>query len=238
MKKIIFSLFIIFYTALAQKSCKYTKLSSETVEESAVIKDLRELGKEFVISQGMYHAPKSPLPHKIDFGIVKTYSVERKVSNDVYYFRYKVLIAEGESADPEPEWEIIINATYTVSFSPSNGKVSVTSYHYSVRFPDTTMAVPSDSPFYGEPTLDDAPSDDDVDYVVEHAIKDGSLKEGKYSVGKIYRDYMAEDNFYHDYLLTLVRTDGYTVRAQIILDSGGGTQDNYDIKYVIYTNDL
>ena len=245
MNKIISSLFIILSAALAQSSCQYTKLSSKTIEGSAVIKDLRELGAEFVITQAIFNAPKHPVENEAPYSVAKTYSVERRISKGVYSFRYNVLITPGESdgqdddSDLDPRHTTIINATYTISFRPSNGKVSVTSYRYSVRFPDVTPETSSGGMGYGDPKQENGPSDDAIDYVVEHGIKDGSLRDGKYSLGKVYSIVFAEDTYYDKYLVTLVRTDGYTVRAQITVSSpggGGDPIDNYD--YVIYTNRL
>jgi len=182
-----------------------------------MIKDLRQLGADWVISRAMFYNSKLSLDHLL-YGIAKTLNVGRRISNGVYYFRYNVLIIPGQSendplVEPNPQYATIINATYTISFRPKNGKVSVTSYRYSVKFPERLQATLTDAPFYVDPTLGDGPSDDDIDYVVEHAIKDGSLRDGKYSLGKVYKIFQAEDHVYYDFLVTLVRTDGYTVRA-------------------------
>ncbi len=199
---------------------------------------------EFVVTRAIHYASQ-PVTNQM-YGVGRTLSVERRISNGVHYYRYNVeIVPFGHDGEPVAFDDIVITATYTISFRPNNGRVFITSYRYKVSFPEMQLEVGSHTPGYGNSNTSEGPSDDTVDYVVENAIKNGDIREGTYSVGKIYIVYYTQDEVgTTEFLVTLVRSDGYTYRARIIeTDISLGNDDAEELEegyadYLIYTNRL
>jgi len=237
MKKAFIALFIFLYFAASQASADYVVLNSTQIEKSPVIKDLRQLGAEFVIEKGTWHTTKTPPFPGGPWTVRKTFSIsQKKLSGGLYYFKYNVELYNRNGPT-------VVNATYVISFRPSNGKVSVISYRYFVKFHKPHPITPDDSPGYanlGVPSNYDF-LDQGVDYTVKTAIAKGELKNSTYSVGKVYSiyDFGNAEPPGNRFLLTLIRKDSYTIRVSItVLDVAPNLQDKYHPTYIIYSNKL
>ncbi len=218
---------------------QYVKLSASTINNSQLIQDLRQLGAEYVLEQGIFHSTKAPLPNGF-WQITSTQSVYRKIDGGVTYYKYTVHL-ESQSSP------ITIKATYIVSFRPSNGKTLVTYYIYTILTVNDNEETTDLPQFYDTHTLDSnayvkAIYDNAVTFTITDARAKGLIKKGLYHVGRIFsiKDQGFTDPPVFVFLVTLVNKSGYTYRASINAPDLGDYPEeehaNYPITYTIYPN--
>jgi len=173
-------LLIVLGTATAAPPA-YVKLSAATVNKSQPIQDLRQLGAEYVLEQGIFHSIKAPLPNGY-WPIKSTESVYRKIDGAMTDYKFTVIL---ESQTTE------IKATYIVSFAPATGKTLVTYYIYTILFNNDneyTSDLPQfcDSQSFTNNSYYDEIYNRGVDFTISDALAKGLIKKGTYHVGRIF----------------------------------------------------
>ncbi len=217
----------------------YVKLSSRTINNNQVIKDLRQLGAEYTLQRGIFRSTQNPLENG-NWVISKTESVYRKISGAVNYYKYTVIIKSNSSPT-------VIRAVYTVAFRKTNGNTLVTSYSYKI-IQDNDNEFTTDLPqFIDTRTIASnsylsAKLQEGYDYTIAHAKAAGDIRDATYHLGTIFS---AGDNgfttpYVLNFLVTLVTKSGYTYRARISVPDLEETPEdqwpNYPVTYVIYPN--
>ena len=259
MKFIIAALAIILMAqASFSASPKYVQLSASTIPQSQLIQDLRDLGADYVIQQGVFVNTKNPLPGSY-YELTKTEKVERKVTSSVTYYRYTVILTEYDNL-------AVLRATYTINFKPSTGGFLISSFNYkiiggnpngerSVGGPSLVDVRPlnSGNDEYLSPFLSES-----VDYVIADAIENGKLPDSTYTLKYVYNAYLVDSGYPPRYvfLVKLVNSKGQTYRVEITAaeseedesgyeegeyefegeDNGEGFNEESNIEYVIYPN--
>ncbi len=241
MKLFIAALFLISFGAIASGSDGYVTLKASTINNSDLIKDLRQLGAEYVLEKGIFSSTKAPL-YNGSWGISKTEKVERKTTSGVTYYRYTVQI-QSKSAPT------LIRAVYVVAFRNANGNTLVKSYSYRILSNNPDGPFLADLPmFFDLKSLTDGSGVDDylnegVDYVVKQAIAKGQIKKGKYRVGTTFsiQDTGFSFPYGYNFLTTIVnKSTGYTYRVRIFVfiteNLPENQQDDFPPTYTIYPN--
>jgi len=216
----------------------YVKLSTNTINNSRLIRDLRQLGAESTLQQGIFRSTKAPLKNG-DWYVDRTESVYRRIAGAVTYYKYTVIL---KSNTPP----VAVRATYIVSFRPANGNTVVTFYHY--RILSDTGVVTIDMPHLidtrsiANDTFLSEKLQDGYDYTVIDAIARGRIQDADYHLGKIFSANASGLIYPYvvSFLVTLVTEDGYTYRARIsvpnVEDVPEDEANPYPITYVIYPN--
>jgi len=216
----------------------YIKLSANTINNSQLIRDLRQLGAESTLQQGIFRSTKAPLRNG-DWYIDRTESVYRRIAGAVTYYKYTVILKSNSSPT-------VVRATYIVSFRPANGNTAVTFYHYRIlsdRNEDITdqpefidIRLIASTPIWSEKLQNG------YDFTITDAIAKGLIQDATYHIGKIIS--AGDSGFSYPYivsfLVTLVTEDGYTYRARISVPEAEEVPEDqpnpYPITYVIYPN--
>ena len=237
---------------MAQKTTGYVRLSSTTIDRSRVIKDLRDLGYQYVLQKALFaDNNKYNLP-TILYDLFKTESIYRRTTGRVAYYKYTVQVTPDGGNN-------ILRAIYSILFDTTTGTTRVTSYSYS-------LAKKADGPYIADAAsyLDVRGISNDtflepqllrgVNFTVENATRSGQIRGGTYQVGTVFS---ASNSGYSitnavNFLITLVSNTGYTYRTEIsvpgitsvsmiALIEGDNSvaerpKDRFPISYVIYPN--
>ena len=97
-------------------AANYTPISSETINNSQLIQDLRQLGAQYTLEKAIY--VKSPSVPNGYWNIEETESAGTRTANGVTYYQFIVKIR----CESDP---FLIRARYVVAFNPSNGNTVV-----------------------------------------------------------------------------------------------------------------
>ena len=238
MKFIIVALAIILMAQSSfASSPQFVQLSKSDINKSQLIQNLRDLGADYVIQQGVFVSTKSPLPGNF-YELTKTVSVEQKVTSSITYYRYNVILYEQDKL-------AIVKATYTVSFKPSTGGFLVTNFKYTV-----IGGNPNNQQSVGGPSLIDVrplnKGNDDlspllaqsIKYVVADAKKNDELPRSKYELRYVYNAYLVNSGYPAQYvfLVKLTNSKGQTYRVQITATEDVQGQPHVNPTYVVYPN--
>jgi len=238
MKFIIVALAIILMAQTSfASSPQYVQLNATTIRSSQLIQNLRDLGADYVIQQGVFVSTKAPLPGSF-YKLTKTEKVEQKVTPSITYYRFTVILYEQDKL-------AIVRATYVVSFKPSNGAFLVTSFKYNIigGNPNGEQSVGGPSLIDVRP-LNNGTDDlspllaDAIKSVVADAKKNGELPKSKYTLRYVYNAYLVNSGYPPQYvfLVKLVNSKGQTYRVEITATENVGGEDNQNPAYVIYPN--
>jgi len=208
----------------------YVKLSSDTINKSQLIKDLRQLGAEYTLEKGIF--PEDALPNGY-WIVYKTESVYKRVFNGATYYKYTVQLR----CESDP---ILIRAKYIVAIWASNANTLVTDYSYSIIDENPKIPVVADAPAYVDNRLLKQGSGDlwnlldgGIKYTVKNAISKGLIKNSTYKYKRVFsiQDTGFSASAGYTYLVQLVSKQGYNYRVRITV-----YEDNSTPKYVIYRN--
>jgi len=239
MKLFVVTLLLIAFGAMAQNN-GYVRLSTNTINNSRLIQDLRQLGAEYVLDKGIFRSTKAPL-YNGSWGISKTEKVERRTTSAVTYYRYTVQI-QSQSAPT------LIRAIYTVAFRRANGNTIVTNYYYRILSNNPDGPFIADLPmFIDVRSLSNGSGIDDyldqgVDYVIEQALAKGEIRPGTYHVGRTFsiQDTGFSYPYGYNFLTTIVNQSGYTYRVRVFVfitdNLPEEEQGNFPPTYTIYPN--
>ncbi len=210
-------------------SPKYVQLSASEINQSQLIQNLRDLGADYVIQQGVFISTKSPLPGSY-YELTKTEKVERKITSSVTYYKYTVILTEYDN-------QAVVRATYTINFKPSTGGFLISSFNYKI-----IGGNPNGEQSVGGPSLVDVRAlnngtdeylspflSESIDYVVADAIENGKLPESTYTLKYVYNAYL-EDSGYpprYVFLVRLVNEEGETYRVEITAAESDEGEDDY-----------
>jgi len=241
MKLFIAAFLLIAFGAVASGADGYVTLKASTINRSQLIQDLRQLGAEYVLEQGIFRSTKTPL-YNGSWGISKTEKVERKTTSAVTYYRYTVQI-QSKSAPT------LIRAVYVVAFRRANGNTLVKSYSYRILSNDPDGPFLADLPMFIDlRSLSNGNGVDDylnegISYVIKQALKKGEIKKGNYRVGTTFsiQDTGFSFPYGYNFLTTLVnKSSGYTYRVRIFVfiteNLPEDQQDDFPPTYTIYPN--
>jgi len=236
MKFIIATLAIIMMVqvALAQN---YVTLSASTVRKSRLIQDLRDLGADFVAQQGVFVSKKSPFLGNF-YTISKTEKVERRITANITYYRYTVILVD-------PQNFTTANATYTINFRPVNASFIVASYSYNIL-----ASNPNNTHTVGGPALIDirplnagkgdlyATLNESLHEVVADAIAHKSIPNATYTLSYVYNAYSVSSGYPPQYvfLVKVLSSKGIYYRLQITATEDVEGEDHTNPDYIIYTN--
>ncbi len=218
-------------------SPQYVQVSKSTINKSQLIQNLRDLGADYVVQQGVFANAKNPLPGSY-YEITKTEKVEQKVTSSITYYRFTVILYEQDKL-------AIVRATYVISYKPSNGAFVITSSNYNI-----IGGNPNNEPSVGGPSLIDVrplnKGDDDlspllndaIKYVVAAAKKNGELPKSKYTLSHVYNAYLESSGYPPQYvfLVKLVNSKGQTYRVEITATENEEGEDQINPEYVVYPN--
>ncbi len=216
----------------------FVKLSTKTINNSQLIQDLRQLGAESTLQQGVFRSTKAPLQNG-NWYVDQTESVYRRITGAVVYYRYTVILKSNSSPT-------VVRATYTVAFRPANGNTLVTFYHYKILSDRneyiTDMPQFVDTREIANNTYLNGQLQKGYDFTIASAIAKGQIRDATYHIGKIFS--AGDSGFTYPYvvnfLVTLVTGDGYTYRARIFVpdveEVPEEQQGDYPITYVIFPN--
>ena len=178
----IFALVLLICRSMAANT-GYVKLSSNTINKSQLIQDLRQLGAQYTLEKGIFQQ-KSTLPNGY-WLITKTDGVYRKIYNGATYYKYIVQLY----CKTEP---YLIRATYIVAFKASNGNTLITSNSYSILDKNPDSAGVADDPIFIDNRLLKKSSDfqkyldEGIEYTVKDAISKGLIKKSAYSFVRLF----------------------------------------------------
>jgi len=232
MKTIVLAFLLLACTAMA---ADYVKLSTNTINKSQVIQDLRELGAKYTLEKGIFQqTPKLPNGW---WSVTKTESVYRKISNGVTYYKYTVQLR----CESDP---YLIRASYVVSFRPSNGNTLVTSYAYKILDKNPDGPVIADAPYFVDMRIlkkgskPEAFLNEGIKFAVNDAISKGLIKKSTYSFVRVFA---MQDVGYsiapgYTYLIQLVSKQGYNYRVQITVFDQTDLPEKVDPFYNFYPN--
>ena len=218
-------------------SPQYVEVSKSTINKSQLIQNLRDLGADYVVQQGVFVNTKDPLPGSY-YEITKTEKVEQKVTSSATYYRFTVILYELDKL-------AIVRANYVISYKPSNGAFVITSFNYKI-----IGGNPNGEPSVGGPSLIDVrplnKGDDDlspllndaVKYIVADAKKNGDLPKSKYTLSHVYNAYLESSGYPPQYvfLVKLVNSKGQTYRVEITATENEEGEDQINPEYVVYPN--
>ena len=220
----------------------FTPLNRSTIRRSQLIKDLRKLGAEYVLEQGIFHATETVLPNG-SWSLQRTLSVQAKEDGNVIYYKYAVILKCLSQ-------HFVVRARFIISFNRRNFNTLLTWFIYTditgdgndfgvsdlPQFIDVALLKDKESPYQGY-------LNEGVDYTVKDAIASGLLPKGKYRVGRVFsiKDTgfsfpygyrflvkLANDsnNKYYRALITVYVTDNIPPEDQ----------EDFSPEYVIYPN--
>jgi len=200
---------------MAQLLGGYVELSEEEINASPVINDLKNLGAAYVIQQGVFVSTKAPLPGDW-YEITSTEKIEARVTPGVTYYRYTVTLTENDG-------HATADATYVVSWRPSNGAFLVASYQYTVTKTDSQEQSVGGPSLVDIRPLNDGTGDlfptlvEAVRFVVHDAADRGYISGGVYTLRYVYNAYLQNSGYPPTYvfLVRLVSSSGINYRIQM-----------------------
>jgi len=216
---------------------EYVALKDHEIKKSRLVQDLRQLGAEWTLEQGIFRSSNNPLPNG-SWDITKTESISKKTVGNVNYYRFVVQLV-CRSAPGH------IRANYVVSFNTKNWNTLVDSYRYTI-LPSSSENVVSDQPMFI--SLDDLDEyedylDNGVEYSVNDAIEKNKLPEGDYRVARVFsiKDTGFSFPYGYRFLVKLANDDtGKYYRLLITVWNPENIPeddlDDYPPEYIIYPN--
>jgi len=218
MKLLIALLFLIAASTIVAQSTGYVRLSNRTIRESDLIQDLRQIGAEYVLQQGIFKSTNAPLPNG-SWNISQTESVYRKVNNSIAYYNFTVQL-KSISANQT------IRARYAVYFNQNTGNTLVTSYSYRTLRGNGNGIISDLPEFVNASLLDDNTTnlrsflDQGVAYTVNDAIDEGDLPDSDYNVTRIFS--IQNTGFSYPY--------GYKFLVKLL----NGEGNNYNVRITVF----
>ncbi len=205
---------LLFVTAVFAADAGYTDITSAEIDSTSLLQDLRQLGANYVLNQGIFQQqPRLPNGY---WRIVETESAQKKVLSSIAYYKFTVQIR----CEVQPK---LIRATYEISSVPSNGDVNVISSSYEVipnHYPEILLA---DAPSFADTRMIKKGSDmqnlldKGVEFVVKDAIEKGLIKKSSYTVTRIFwaknLGFSIAPGFTYSVLLT--NSEGYSYRVEL-----------------------
>jgi len=236
MKYFIVALALVMMTQTAMTQ-QYVTLSAATVSRSQLIRDLRDLGADYVAQQGVFVSTKAPFLGNF-YTIRTTEKVERAITSGVTYYRYTVVLADQDNLT-------VARATYVVNYRPATGSFIVASYSYRI-----IGGNPDNEPSVGGPSLVDIRPlnagnsdlqtllDESFEYVVDDAIAKKRLPDADYRIQFVYNAYSVSSGYPPQYvfLVKAVNDDGRYYRIEITATLDVPGEEHQDPTYVIYPN--
>jgi len=229
-------LFLAFLFATAVfASNDYTEIASSEIKDISLIQDLRQLGANYVLNQGIYQQePRLPNGYWM---IVETESAQKKLLTSITYYKFTVQIR----CEVKPK---LIRATYEISFVPSTGDTNVISSSYEVipnPYPELEM---SDAPSFMDIRLIKKGSDlqkfldKGVEFTVKDAIEKGLFKKSSYTATKIFWAKNLGFSYVpgYTYSVLLTSSEGYNYRVELTSYNNIRTNVLLDPQYKIYKN--
>lgn len=225
-----FTLFL--YGALA---ASYIPISSETINNSQLIQDLRQLGAQYTLEKAIY--VKTPSVPNGYWTIEETESAGTRTANGVTYYQFVVKIR----CESDP---FLIRARYVVSFRPSNGNTVVQSYCYQILDRNPDGPVLADAPNFVDMRLLTPGSEIEtflntgIDYFVEHAIEDGLIEDSTYEFVRIFA--LQDVGFSiapgYTYLIQVVNAEGqnYRVRITVFDNESSGSPEPIEPSFTLF----
>ncbi len=266
MKFLLFSLALIMMVQLSftTNSPQWTEMSDFLIFKSELIQNLRDLGADYVMQQGVFASTTEPLPGKF-YEVTSTLKAERKITNTTTFYRFNVILTEFDEL-------AVVNATYVVSFDFGTGAFMVNSFRYNIieNNPDGENSIGGPSLIDVRPLNNGSDEltpllSESIDYVIADAIDNGQLPEAKYMLKYVYTAYLMDYGYPATYVffVKLVNNKGQTFRVEIMVpesgvdgghyeespenenefefenrDNGEGVIDGSQIEYEIYANAL
>jgi hypothetical protein len=221
----------------------FKKLSRITIQKSQLIKDLQQLGAEYVLEQGIFHSTKTVLPNG-SWDLQRTLSVQAKEDGNVIYYKYAVLL-ECLSE------HFVVRARYIISFNRKNFNTLTTWFIYTdVTGDEGDDFAVSDLPQFIDVALLKDPESgyqaylkQGVDYTVKDAVANGQLPKGKYRAARVFsiKDTGFSFPYGYRFLVKLANdTNKKYYRALITVyvteNIPPEDQGDYPPEYVIYPN--
>jgi len=238
MKFAFVAIFLILGSVIAAND--FVTLKSSTINNSQVIKDLRQLGANYVLQKGIFESSKTPLPNG-SWKIKSTESIQRKIDGNTIYYRFVVNL-ECESAPT------VIRARYNITYNKSNANVLVTYFIYTVLSNNPDGPFIADLPQFIDVRLlqsDDALQDSldsGLEYIVNEAICEEDLPDSDYRIARVFsiQDTGFSYPYGYRYLVKLANKQGKYWRALITVFNTENIPeedvDKYPPEYVIYPN--
>lgn len=237
MKFFIVALALVMMAQIAMTQ-QYVTLSTATVNNNQLIRDLRDLGADYVAQQGVFVSTKAPFRGNF-YEITRTEKVERAITASVTYYRYTVVLADQDNLT-------VARATYVVNYRPSTSNFIVSSYVYRL-----IGGNPNNEPSVGGPSLVDIRGlnagnvelspflDMSIRSAVEDSIYFGTLPRADYSLKYVYNAYLASSGYPAEYffLVKLVNDKGDYYRLKIRnWDNSDSEGPSYVPEVVVYPN--
>ncbi len=223
---------------VASADVEYVVLNDTTIEDSQVIQDLRQLGANYVLEQGIFHSNSTPLPNG-SWNLTETLSVEAQEDGNTIYYKYAVILDSLSS-------NFVIRARYIVSYDRKSFNTLVTWFIYTdITGSGDDWAVSDLPSFIDVSLLSDEDSglqgylDEGVDFTVADAVEKGKLPEGDYRVARTFsiQDTGFSYPYGYRYLVKLADDDnGKYYRALITVWVTESEDQTWDPEYVIYPN--
>jgi len=227
---------------VANSQTNFTRLNRTTVRGSQLIQDLRQLGANYVLEQGIFHSNKTALPNG-SWDIERTLSVEARENGTRIYYRYAVILRCASHP-------FTIRARYIVSFNRSNFNTLVTWWIYTNITGEGSGGGISDLPqFVDTALLKDESSglqdylDEGFNYTVTDAVANGQLPKGNYRVARVFSIQHAGFIFppAYTFLVKLANDSNrkyYRALITVVITDEIPEEDqgNYPPEYVLYPN--
>jgi len=246
MKNFILISFLLLSCLLVAKSQEdtegFTPLNRSTIQRSQLIKDLRQLGAEYVLEQGIFHSNKTALPNG-SWDLQRTISVQAKKDGNVIYYKYAVILTCLTT-------HRVVRARYIISFNRRNFNTLVTWFIYTDITPKGDDFAVSDLPQFidvAELKNPDSGYQDYLDqgfkYTVKDAVDNGQLPKGKYRVARVFsiKDTGFSFPYGYRFLVKLANDSNkkyYRALITVFVTDNIDPEDqgDYPPEYVIYPN--
>ena len=239
MKYFIVALAVVMMAQVAMTQ-NYVTLSAATINNSALIRNLRALGADYVAQQGVFVSTKAPFLGNF-YEITQTVRVERAITASVTYYRYTVILADQDDLTEA-------RATYVINYRPSNSNFIVASYSYTI-----IGGNPNNEPSVGGPSLVDIRTfndggstlnplslllDESFEWVVDDAIAKNRLPNSNYRIQFVYNAYSTGSGYPPQYvfLVKAVNDNGRYYRIQITATEDVQGEPHVNPTYIVYPN--
>jgi len=227
--------------SLAAGMGQYTQLSQATISDSQLIRDLQQLGAEYVLEQGIFRSTKAPLPNG-SWEVNETVSVYKKENCGITLYNFTVIL-NCISADK------VIRARYVVSYNRKTANTLVTWFIYTELSGNGDLIITDQPQFIDVRDLKQNNSqyqdflDEGVDFTVADAVKKNKLPAGDYRVARVFsiKDTGFSFPYGYRFLVKLANDDnGKYYRALITVWNTENVveedQGDYPPEYIIYPN--